>query len=103
MKSFKKYVQVLKQRRGVVIILSFILLVFVGIFFFKSTQVNQESVFVPQGYTLDTYVIEEVLETSCQSDSECETPSSYLIQSRCPFTSQCLENRCTVVCPQVIE
>jgi hypothetical protein len=54
---------------------------------------------LPKGYTLDDYKIEKVLEIACQKASECETPGEYLVQSRCPFTSLCLENKCTVVCP----
>jgi enhancing lycopene biosynthesis protein 2 len=65
------------------------------------SQPNYDEVLVPQGYTFNTYTVEEVTGTSCQLNSECETPASYLIQSRCPFTSICLENKCTVVCPTV--
>lgn len=36
---------------------------------------------------------------ACATDSECVTPTSYLIRSNCPFTSRCLENTCAVVCP----
>lgn len=58
---------------------------------------------LPQGYTLDSYKVEKVLETSCMKDAECETPPEYLIQSRCPFVSLCLQNKCTVVCPEYVE
>jgi len=54
---------------------------------------------LPIGYTLDTYVVEKVTEDSCTDNLACETPMEYLVQSRCPFTSLCLENKCTVVCP----
>lgn len=56
---------------------------------------------LPKGYTLDSYTIEKVTETSCNQDSDCETPMYYLAQSRCPFTSICLKNICTVVCPDI--
>lgn len=56
---------------------------------------------LPEGYTLETYSIEEITNIQCEKDSDCETPMDYLIQSRCPFTSICLENKCTVVCPDV--
>lgn len=56
---------------------------------------------LPDGYTLDTYTIEKVTGETCKQNSDCETPMDYLVQSRCPFTSLCLENKCTVVCPDV--
>lgn len=57
------------------------------------------NIILPQGYSLDSYKVEKVLETTCVSNDDCETPGEYLIQSRCPFTSICLENKCAVVCP----
>jgi len=54
---------------------------------------------LPQGYTLDSYSIEKVLNIACTKVDDCETPGEYLIMSRCPFTSICLDNKCTVVCP----
>jgi hypothetical protein len=53
------------------------------------------------GYTLDSYTIEEITDVSCKVNSDCQTPMEYLVQSRCPFTSICLEKRCTVVCPDL--
>ena len=55
--------------------------------------------FLPDGYTLENYSIEKVLDTACLKHSDCQTPGEYLVQSRCPFTSLCLEDKCTVVCP----
>jgi len=57
---------------------------------------------LPKGYTLEAYSTEETLETSCVTSSDCETPSEYKILSRCPFTTICLEKKCTVVCPAQI-
>ncbi|MFZ2038358.1 MAG: hypothetical protein WAV11_00230 [Minisyncoccia bacterium] len=54
---------------------------------------------LPDGYTLNSYKITEILNKSCQKDTECETPGDYLIRSNCPYTSLCLEKKCTVVCP----
>jgi tryptophan-rich sensory protein len=54
---------------------------------------------LPSGYTLDSYAVEKAFPTPCVQNSECVTPPEYLIQSRCPFTSLCLQNRCSVVCP----
>lgn len=38
---------------------------------------------------------------ACVSDNECQTPMDYLVRSSCPFTSQCIENTCAVVCPML--
>lgn len=46
------------------------------------------------------YKVVEVLDVSCNIDSDCETPMDYLIRSSCPFTSKCLENKCSVICPE---
>ncbi|HOI59801.1 MAG TPA: hypothetical protein PKU93_00590 [Candidatus Pacearchaeota archaeon] len=54
---------------------------------------------LPEGYTLEAYSIEKVLETNCIKNIDCQTPGEYLILSRCPFTSMCLADKCTVVCP----
>jgi hypothetical protein len=54
---------------------------------------------LPQGYTLATYSVEKVLDISCQKTSDCSLPGEYAIVSRCPLTSLCLQNKCTVVCP----
>lgn len=58
---------------------------------------------LPQGYTLEVYSVEKILETNCVENSDCETPGEYLILSRCPFTSICLVGKCTVVCPAHID
>lgn len=50
-----------------------------------------------------SYTIAEVTEVSCESDDECETPMEYLARSVCPYTSRCIENKCTVVCPEPFE
>lgn len=54
---------------------------------------------LPIGYTLENYSVEKITEISCAQDSECVTPAEYAMQSRCPFTTLCLKNKCTVVCP----
>jgi len=54
---------------------------------------------LPKGYTLDNYKIEKILEVQCQTDGGCQTPAEYLTRSNCPYTSICLHNKCTVVCP----
>ena len=48
----------------------------------------------------EEYRIEKVTGESCKKDKECETPGEYLIRSSCPFTSKCLDNKCTVICPK---
>jgi len=67
----------------------------------EGTKEVSEAHTLPEGYTLDSYTVEKVTEVSCSQDSECETPMEYLVQSRCPFTSLCIDNKCTVVCPHV--
>ena len=54
---------------------------------------------LPQGYTLENYKLEKITGEACWQNSDCKTPGEYAIQSRCPFTSICLENKCAVVCP----
>lgn len=57
------------------------------------------NIVLPKGYSLDSYNVEKVLEIACVRNDDCETPLEYLIQSRCPFVSLCLDNKCAVVCP----
>jgi len=54
---------------------------------------------LPSGYTLENYEVEKITGEMCQQDKDCKTPGEYLVQSRCPFISICLENKCAVVCP----
>jgi eight-cysteine-cluster-containing protein len=46
------------------------------------------------------YTVAEVLNQTCSIDQDCGTPMNYLILSHCPYTSKCLEGKCTVVCPK---
>ena len=48
----------------------------------------------------ENYQIEKVLEKACGLDSDCQTPFEYQIDSRCPFTTKCLESKCTLICPE---
>lgn len=66
----------------------------------RATQQQNPQPPLPNGWTLDSYRVEKVMPTACERHEECETPMEYLIRSSCPFTSLCLENKCTVVCPQ---
>lgn len=59
----------------------------------------EEGISLPKGYTFESYSVEKVLDNLCVKNSDCETPGEYLIQSRCPFVSICLKNKCNVVCP----
>jgi hypothetical protein len=45
------------------------------------------------------YQIEKTTDVACVVDSDCVTPGEYLMMSRCPFTSKCLDGKCAVVCP----
>lgn len=35
----------------------------------------------------------------CKQNSDCKTPTKYLIQSNCPFSSACINEVCRVICP----
>lgn len=54
---------------------------------------------IPNNYTLEGYTVAETSEVSCITHSECETPMQYLVRSNCPYTSLCINTKCTVVCP----
>lgn len=45
------------------------------------------------------YKIIESSNESCSTEIDCETPGEYLIRSDCPYQSKCIQNICTVVCP----
>ncbi|MFA5129363.1 MAG: TspO/MBR family protein [Patescibacteria group bacterium] len=60
---------------------------------------NPESTDLPLGYTLKTYTVANVSNIACTKKSDCITPPEYLMASSCPYTSLCLKNVCTVVCP----
>ena len=65
----------------------------------NTSETENNSKTLPIGYTLDNYKIAEVSDIACQNDPECVTPGKYLMMSSCPYTSLCLKNKCTVVCP----
>lgn len=54
---------------------------------------------LPFTYTLKNYTVEKELGTACQTDRDCVTPPEYMLISRCPMTSICLNKKCAVVCP----
>lgn len=45
------------------------------------------------------YKIIESSNQSCSTEKDCKTPSEYLIRSDCPYQSKCIQNVCTIVCP----
>jgi hypothetical protein len=47
------------------------------------------------------FKVEKITEIGCNYDFECETPGEYLLMSRCPFTSACVEGKCAVICPNL--
>lgn len=47
----------------------------------------------------DDYKIIESNNQSCSIDNDCETPFEYLIRSDCPYESKCIQNTCTIICP----
>jgi len=48
----------------------------------------------------EKYEIVDTLDVSCTQDSDCITPTTYMIQSSCPYTSKCINLQCSVVCPK---
>lgn len=62
-------------------------------------------VFFSKGNTIQApwekidYKIEKVLDINCKKDGDCKTPWEYLIRSNCPYTSKCIKNKCSVICP----
>ncbi|NTV22026.1 MAG: hypothetical protein HGB03_00455 [Candidatus Yonathbacteria bacterium] len=65
-------------------------------------SVAQESESLPLGYTLEKYTVIETTNIACKEHEECITSAEYLVRSNCPYTSLCLEKKCTVVCPQYV-
>jgi putative hemolysin len=49
------------------------------------------------------YSVTEVLDNTCEIDINCITPVSYSVRSDCPYTTKCLDNKCTVVCPKYVD
>ncbi|MBN2014761.1 MAG: DUF333 domain-containing protein [Candidatus Altiarchaeota archaeon] len=52
---------------------------------------------VPPGE--EEYEVAEFTRNPCNQDSDCVTPGRYLMLSHCPYTSKCIDGRCTVICP----
>lgn len=64
----------------------------------KLAQINRQR--AKNDFNADfEYKIEKETAAVCRYDFECATPGEYLAQSRCPFTSVCLNGQCAVVCP----
>ncbi|MFA6797164.1 MAG: hypothetical protein WCR40_00410 [Candidatus Paceibacterota bacterium] len=66
-----------------------------------TSRCRENKIDLPNGYTLDKYIIEKNTDVFCIKDEECKTPDEYLLQSRCPFISLCLEKKCSIVCPSM--
>lgn len=45
------------------------------------------------------YQIIESNNTACNLDTDCETPAEYLLKSDCPYQSKCIQDTCTIICP----
>lgn len=63
------------------------------------STISHDTIGLPAGYALDSYTIEKILSTKCEVDSDCQTPAKYLLQSRCPFITECINDFCVVICP----
>ncbi len=68
--------------------------------FMKSSGISTEGINLPIGYTLSDYTITERTGPKCDFNSDCTLPSNYAIRSSCPYVSVCLQNTCTVICPE---
>lgn len=63
------------------------------------SSISEQGIPLPRDYTLDDYKIEKVLDQSCRTKDDCQLPFEYAIRSNCPYVAPCLNNKCTVVCP----
>ncbi len=64
-----------------------------------SILMKEESQNLPDGYSLKNYTVAKVLDVVCEKKEDCETPFEYMAMSSCPYTTLCLDKKCTVVCP----
>jgi len=48
---------------------------------------------------IDNYTVSKILEDGCKNDSECVLPMDYAIRSSCPYATKCIQNKCSVICP----
>jgi hypothetical protein len=69
----------------------------------RPNRFGRQTNVLPQGYTLDNYTITEVTDAKCEERTDCSTPEEYLMRSSCPYTSLCLQKKCTIVCPSYVE
>lgn len=46
------------------------------------------------------YEVVETLDNSCIVNSDCITPSIYMTQSHCPYSSKCINLQCSVIYPK---
>ncbi len=46
------------------------------------------------------YTVEKNLGTPCDNEKDCKLPFDYALQSRCAFTTKCINSMCSVVCPE---
>lgn len=74
-----------------------ILIIYFAVYFFVF---KKEAPVETQTSAVQNYTIAETIDVSCNIDEDCETPGDYLIRSSCPYTSKCLEKKCSVVCPE---
>lgn len=65
----------------------------------KGPVSDKENIPLPVGYTLESYSVAEVLNQSCTKNEDCKLPMEYAVRSNCPYVAPCLNNKCTVVCP----
>ncbi|MFH0892088.1 MAG: hypothetical protein V1867_04895 [Candidatus Falkowbacteria bacterium] len=68
-------------------------------------ELNAEAVLIATNDLLgkENYAVAELRDETCSGHQDCETPFEYLIRSSCPYDSRCLEGRCAVVCPYILD
>lgn len=97
------------MKRNKILILPIVIIFIFSIFyiwqFFLSTpspinDFSTEGINLPSNYTFENFKIVERVGPKCDYNSDCNLPSNYAIQSNCPYQSVCMQNTCTVICPQ---
>ena len=89
---------IVKKIIFITIMIDILIAYFVFYFFVYN---KKEAPVETQTGSVQNYTIAETLDVSCNIDSDCETPGDYLIRSSCPYTSKCLEKKCSVICPTI--
>ena len=82
--------------------LTIFIFMFISVSFKKTASASRGNANLPPNYTLQNYTVEKQLDFLCKKNSDCTTPVEYLMMNRCPMTAICLNERCAIVCPQLL-